>query len=230
MGIIHYAYFLDSAAFRLDLAKTEVQSVESLRVQARRAFTLSTIAGRDFLQAVCFDEEWLEEVSEEVNQNEELFRVYVSKDIQDSHRLSLASFGILEQVLPVLGWSKESIRLLLVGRRFTQLAEYLGLGVPMPVSSLSGVVSWLAVADAQMLLEKLIKSRDVLLHPGKALLDAARVGSKASLENNSESLLANSVCEIHERLNSAVQRKFDVILVNDVHTHSADKSRRLDPI
>src|SRR6266536_2326433 len=129
MGIIHYAYFFEwntlSAVINKCVTESQKVNVGLLRAQAQQALAERSEFGNQLLEDLRFDEEWMDNPSNDAGRTERLLMVSIAGQISRMHRMSQSSFALLESILPTLAWPKDKIRLLLMGRRFHELIESL---------------------------------------------------------------------------------------------------------
>jgi hypothetical protein len=76
MGIIHYAYYFDRLKLLRKVPGEAVQGEtlerNALRTLAARALEACPRFGKDFLESICFDEDWLDISTEDIDRNEEI--------------------------------------------------------------------------------------------------------------------------------------------------------------
>lgn len=235
MGVIHYAYAFDyrrlkPAIFGDQNLKRDA-GLERWREVAKQTIVDCSELGKDFLRAICFDEEeWADHTVDDIQKIDRYSEILIASSILTIHKLSRASFALLERVLPVLGWQSDEVRMLLLGRQFRHLIDSLEwFGNLSHVFRRTRSPSWLPVNDAKGLNKRFANLRAAFLKPDLKTLEMGKQALLAlHLDDVSESeLMTAAFLEMEKRLSMSIEYHHDLILVNDITGYTKKLS---DPI
>jgi hypothetical protein len=227
MGVIHYAYSFNRKLVGLDIAEC-FGSEKQVTASAYEAKIAQAHNGREglagqFLEDLCFDQEdWTSETSGNSDRTQKLIKILLAKRISGVRKLSQSSFALLELLLPMLGWEKQKIRLLLMGRQFNHLAESIGfLDSDLHGRHIDRSPSWLAFDDVQMLSVAFQSLREQFMHPTTSCLEAADAANSRIFwgRDSSPDLIKNAFSEMTGRFALCEHTGHDLLLVNEVASY-----------
>jgi hypothetical protein len=217
MGIIHTAYRFDKNQFvsrMVSLNASGSSLCPSLRAVAEESLKTLNDSGRSFLEAICFDDEWVQVPTDDTNRFQELFLVCLAGSLQNSHHsISQASFAVCEALTPNLLLPDGKTPLILTGRPFKELMEQQSL-LHLAENFNRVCPSWLSLADARAAESVLSECERNWMPPSADLKKQIRWSP-----GTAEDLLARMFDELKARCKFATTTASDLVLVNDVVTY-----------
>jgi len=175
MAVRHHAYGFDPSAYLAAMTQCcvvgGVPRPEALRVEAEAIVARATGPSRDVLEYLRYDEEWLHPTTAEPAWREWLVCSLVphltplpSLSNREPH-----SFFVLEKVLPIAGWRKADVDLLILGRSLDTLPELLAAEPLKPLfHHMRQYGGWVEAASVSRLRLELERVRAHFFSPGMA--------------------------------------------------------------
>lgn len=226
MGVFHQSFVLDLATLGKklqDVVRAQEVSDDLVEKTCKEIIAKSNASAKEFFTLICFDEEWLEPP---ISPNEQ-FVVALGSSLGKTQSLSNLSFASIERTFPAFGWDLENVRLLLAGRSLYTLARLLSLP-PLYEEYLKGIynVSWLSLADINMLNDQVDAVKNSLFSPKKETIEEIKkVLNGFRGKNPPEDVLKNLYSEIKQRLFTASNEASPLLLFNDATSYIGNHSK-----
>lgn len=223
MAIIHRAYTFDPVQFHTRLEERVIQHGQlALDALYNLVTTIVANASETTLKALedmRFNSEWLDVSDEEVSRLPNWYMIVLAQALSPAPSLSnrlMSSYGVLERILPIVGWTDAEIRLLVQGNRLHTLVE--SSGNPLlrdkfyyGVDQFGG---WLSLIDIESLLSRLLAIEERFMSPSPqligSLLDFAQWWSQSPIE-----MISKAYADAKEMLQTAVERSSALFMILD---------------
>ncbi len=224
MAIKHRAFtFYPGDFFRAFESAVMVDSkpsLERLYIISKEAATHPSVTMSRALTFFRYDEDWYNyDFSDpQSNWDSEWFLVFLASTFKAAPDLSSSapfSYEILEGVLKIIGWSKESITLLIKGKSLKTLVYAANNPLLTPLFTFPQYRGgWLSEGDIAELYSKLALSEEIFFeHPNQFNTVVADISKRFYL--TPDEVIRKSYIEATSMLFSAIQRKSALFLILD---------------